>query len=97
MVIRQKYYQMFVRQMVVQQLMDEYKEKGYEVKEQYPIGRNIRADLYASKDGERVIIELTDKDTRLDQVDMISQIAQLEGAQFRIVNLSDIKIEEEEK
>lgn len=97
MVIRQKYYQMFVRQMVVQQLMDEYKEKGYEVKEQYPIGRNIRADLYASKDGERVIIELTDKDTRLDHVDMISQIAQLEGAQFRIVNLSDIKIEEEEK
>jgi len=97
MVIRQKYYQMFVRQMAVQQLMDEYKEKGYEVKEQYPIGRNLRADLYASKDGERIIVELTDKDTRLEQVDLIRQIAQLEGSQFRIVNLSDIKIEEEEK
>ena len=88
---------MFVRQMAVQQLMDEYKEKGYEVKEQYPIGRNLRADLYASKDGERIIVELTDKDTRLEQVDLIRQIAQLEGSQFRIVNLSDIKIEEEEK
>jgi len=97
MVIRQKYYQMFVRQMAVLQLVDEYKEQGYEVKEQYPIGRNLRADLYASKDGERVIIELTDKNTRLEQVNLISQIAQLEGAQFRIINLSDTKIEEEEK
>ncbi len=97
MVIKQKYYKMFVRQMAVQQLIDEYKEKGYEVKEQYPIGRNLRADLYASKDGERVIIELTDKDTRLEQVDMVSQIAQIEKTQFRIVNLSDIKIEGEEK
>lgn len=97
MIIKQKYYQMFVRQMAVQQLIDEYKEKGYEVKEQYPIGRNLRADLYASKDDEREIIELTDKYTRLEQVDMISKIAQLEGTRFRIVNLSDTKIEEEEK
>ena len=41
---------MFVRQMVVHQLLDEYRKDGYEIKEQYPIGKNLRADVYAVKD-----------------------------------------------
>lgn len=88
---------MYVRQMVVQQLLDEYREQGYETKEQYPLGNNQRADIYAVKDNERVIIELKDKRARLEYIEKIRETAQKEGIKFIIIDISDIIIEEESK
>ena len=88
---------MYVRQMVVHQLLDEYRKDGYETKDQYPIGKNLRADIYAVKDDERVIVEIKDKRARLEYIDKIRETAQKEGIRFIIVDISDIKIEEESK
>lgn len=97
MEIKRKYFEMFVRQMVVHQLLDEYRKDGYETKDQYPIGKNLRADIYAVKDDERVIVEIKDKRARLEYIDKIRETAQKEGIRFIIVDISDIKIEEESK
>lgn len=97
MEIKRKYFEMFVRQMVVHQLLDEYRKDGYEIKEQYPIGMNLRADIYGVKDGERVILEIKDKRARLENIEKIRETAQKEGIRFIIVDISDIKIEEDSK
>ena len=88
---------MYVRQMVVRQLLDEYKAKGYETKEQYPLGNNLRADIFAVKEGKRVILEITDRHGRQEQIEKIREISQKEGISFSIIDISDIKIEEERK
>lgn len=55
------------------------------------------ADIYAVKDDERVIVEIKDKRARLEYIDKIRETAQKEGIRFIIVDISDIKIEEESK
>lgn len=93
--IKRKYFDMFVRQMFVKQLLDEYKSNGYEAKEQYPLGNNLRADIYAVRDGERVVIQIIDKQTRKEQIEKIRERAQEEGIELAVYDITDVKIEEE--
>lgn len=93
--IKRKYFEMYVRQMVVRQLLDEYRDNGYETKEQYPLGNSLRADIYAVRDGERVIIQIIDKQTRKEQIEKIRERAQEEEVKLIVYDISDIKIEEE--
>jgi len=95
MVIKKKYFEMYVRQMVVRQLLDEYRDNGYETKEQYPLGNSLRADIYAVKDGERVIIQIIDKQTRKEQIEKIRERALEEGVKLTIYDITNVKIEEE--
>lgn len=97
MEIKRKYFDLYVRQMVVRQLLDEYKENGYETKEQYPLGNNLRADIYAVKEDERVIVEIMDKNSRKEYIEKIHDTALKECVKFIIIDISDIKIEEETK
>lgn len=95
MIIKRKYFEMFVRQMVVRQLLDEYRDNGYETKERYPLGNSLRADIYAVRDGERVIIQIVDKQTRKEQIEKIREKAQEEGVKLIVYDIEDAKIEEE--
>ena len=52
--------------MAMEQIVDEYKEKGYELKVQYPLSHNLRADLYAVKDDEKIAIEFVNGTTPED-------------------------------
>ena len=95
MIIKRKYFEIFVRQMVVRQLLDDYRDNGYETKERYPLGNSLRADIYAVKDGERVIIQIIDKQTPKEQIEKIREKAREEGFKLAVYDITDAKIEGE--
>ena len=96
-VIQSKYIRKYLPLMAMEQIVDEYKEKGYELKVQYPLSHNLRADLYAVKDDEKIAIEFVNGTTPEDIISRLRQITAEEGITFRVIDVSSIKIEEEEK
>lgn len=79
--------------MAVEQLLDEYKENGFEIKSQYPIIGSLRVDLFAVKGDERIAIEFVDNQTSDDTVSRLQQIAQEEDFVLKLIDISAIQLE----
>ena len=79
--------------MVLEQLVDEYKGKGYEVKIKYPLAHQIRADIYAVNDSDRIVIEFVDEHTPQEYVNRLKKVISDEGMKLNLVDFSKIILE----
>lgn len=93
-VIQSKYVRKYLLLMAMEQIIDEYREKGFELKVQYPLSHNLRADLYAVKDDEKIVIEFVNGKRSEDNISRLKQITSEEGITLRVIDASTIKIEE---
>lgn len=57
MEIKKQYLQKYLHRIAIEQIIDEYKEKGFEVFEEEKIGK-FQADIVARKDEETIVIEV---------------------------------------
>lgn len=86
MEIREKYIRKYWYQMVEDQVYDDYISKGYEVKRQLVIGESdFKADFYATKDDEKIIIEIVTKDKSRYYIMRLYEIAHEMGAELKLV------------
>ena len=60
MIIKQKYISKYLLMMAVDQLFDEFQERGFEIKTQYPIIGSLRVDIFAVKGDKRIAVEFVD-------------------------------------
>lgn len=79
--------------MVVEQLLDDYRQQGYEIKTQYPISSSLRADLFAVRGDEHVVIELVDGQILPEALRYLQNIVANEGFTLRIVDVSKVQLE----
>lgn len=82
--------------MAMDQLIDEYIQNGYEIKSQYPLFDDFRADLYALKDEEKVAIEFVNIPVSEELMQSIKQRAAKEGITLRFIDISKIQIQSKE-
>lgn len=68
--------------LALSKVKDEYESQGYEVKADYPIASGIMADLYASKDGDKVLIELKSQMPSEITRNRMSMLAKSEGMRY---------------
>ena len=92
-IIRHQYVKKHLFMMVVEQLLDDYRQKGYEIKTQYPISSMLRADLFAVRGDERVVIELVDGQISSEALHRLQSIVANEGFTLRIVDISKVRLE----
>ena len=86
MEIREEYIRRYWYQMVEDQISDDYKKEGYEVSKQYVLdGTSIRADLYATKDEEKIIIEIVTRDKPKAYIMRLYDIAHEMNAELKLV------------
>lgn len=79
--------------MVIEQLLDDYRQQGYEIKTQYPISSTLRADMFAVRGDERVVIELVDGQMQPEALRRMQTIVTNEGFTLRVVDVSKVKLE----
>ena len=67
-------------QATIEKLVEQYESMGYDVKTEYPVREGFRADLYAEKDGERIVVEVI-QDSRTSHAILahIRKIVEAEG------------------
>ena len=80
--------------MAVDQLIDEYLGKGYEIKSQYPIIGSLRVDLFAVKGNKRIAVEFVDGHTSSESLLRLKRVAEEEGFSLKLIDISKIKIEQ---
>lgn len=80
--------------MVVEQLLDDYRQEGYEIKTQYPISDSLRADLFAVKGDERIVIELVYGGIPADTLKQLEQIVSEEGFILKVIDISKVILEQ---
>ena len=68
-------------------------QKGFEIKPQYPILDNFRADIYAIKDDEKVAIEFVHISDSEESMQNLKQLAAEEGITLRFIDISKIQIQ----
>lgn len=68
--------------LALSKVKEDYESQGYEVKADYPISSGIMADLYASKDNDKVLIELKSKMPSESMRNKMDMIAQTEGMRY---------------
>ena len=86
MEIEDKYIRKYWYQIVEDQVCDNYMSRGYHVEKQIALGDGLRADLYATKDEERIIIEIAiSKKSRQEFVHLF-KIAHDIGARVEVVS-----------
>lgn len=95
-IIKSKYVKRYLLPMAIDQLIDEYSQLGYEVKPQYPILSGFRADVYAQNEDNKVAIEFVGSNVTEESMSRIKRLAEEEGVSLRFIELSKIKIEQEE-
>lgn len=95
-IIKSKYVKRYLLQMAIDQLIDEYDQMGYEVKTQYPILNGFRADVYAQDEDDKVAIEFVDNNVPEESLSRIKRLAAEGGVRLRFIELSKIKIEQED-
>ena len=93
MIIKRQYVRKHLTMMVVEQLLDNYRSQGYEIKTQYPISATLRADLFAVKGDDRVVIELIYGKASDDALKQLEQMVASEGFRLEIVDVSKVKME----
>ena len=93
MMIQYRYVKRYLLPMAMDQLIDEYIQKGFEIKPQYPILDNFRADIYAIKDDEKVAIEFVHISDSEESMQNLKQLAAEEGITLRFIDISKIQIQ----
>lgn len=93
LIIKRQYVRKHLTMMVVEQLLDNYRSQGYEIKTQYPISATLRADLFAVKGDDRVVIELIYGKASDDALKQLEQMVASEGFRLEIVDVSKVKME----
>ena len=91
--IKQKYVKKYMSMMVVEQLIDNYRQQGYETKTQYPISSTLRADLFAVREEEKVVIELVYGKMHEDELEQLEQTVSSEGFRLVVIDISKVKLE----
>lgn len=91
--IRKQYVKKYIYMMVVEQLLDDYRQHGFEIKTQYPISAVLRADLFAVRDDKRVVIELVDGAIPASAKQRLERIAADEGLEIKVIDISKVKFE----
>lgn len=91
--IRKQYVKKHIYMMVVEQLLDDYRQQGFEIKTQYPISATLRADIFAVRDNERVVIELVDGAVSASTKQRLEGIAAGEGVEIKLIDISRVKFE----
>lgn len=93
LVIKKQYVRKHLFMMVVEQLLDDYSKDGYEIKTQYPISGTWRADLFAVRDEERIVIELVYGKIPSDALNQLKQLVNAEGLTLRVIDVSKVTFE----
>ncbi len=93
LVIKKQYVRKHLFMMVVEQLLDDYRQEGYEIKTQYPISDSLRADLFAVRGNERVVIELVYDSVSADNLNHLKQMVSAEGFTLKIIDVSKVTLE----
>lgn len=68
--------------LALEKVKDEYESNGYEVKADYPITSGIRADLYAMKGDDRVIVDLKASMPTAEMRKRMNSLANAEGMRY---------------
>lgn len=92
-IIRHQYVKKHLFMMVVEQLLDDYRQQGYEIKTQYPISSTLRADMFAVRGDERVVIELVDGQMPSEALQRLQSIVAHEGFTLRVVDITKVQLE----
>ncbi len=93
MEIKEKYIRRYWYQMVEDQVYDEYVAKGFDVSRQQILGDTaIRADLYATKDDEKIIIEIVTKAKPKPYILHLYDLAHEIGADLKLVYANYVPI-----
>ncbi len=86
MEIREEYIRRYWYKMVEDQVCDDYQKKGYEVSRRCVLkGTSIRADLYATRDDEKIIIEIVTRDKPKAHIMHLYDIAHEMSAELKLV------------
>jgi len=93
LIIKQEYVRKHLQMMVVEQLLDNYRSQGYEIKTQYPISATLRADLFAVKGDDRVVIELVNGTISDEAMKHFMQVVTSEGFRLEVIDISKVKLE----
>ena len=93
MEIREEYIRRYWYRMVEDQIYDDYVAKGYEVKREYPLGdTNFRSDLFATRDDEKVLIEIVTKSKPREYIMRLYDIAHEMGADLKVIYANYVPI-----
>lgn len=93
LIIKQKYVRKHLPMMVVEQLLDNYRQRGYEIKPQYPISASLRADLFAVKGEDRVVIKLVYGTIPDEAMRQLEHSVASEGFRLEIIDIAKVKLE----
>ena len=79
--------------MVEDQVYDEYVDMGYEVTRDYMLGEtSICADLYATRDDEKIIVEIITKDKYKPFIMRLYDIAHQLGAELKLISANYVPL-----
>ena len=93
MIIKKEYFKKYLYLMVEEQLLDDYRQQGFEVKPQYPISAGFRADIYAVRGKERVVVELVDGKIPESVMERMKSSIKEEGLDLKIIDISKVDFE----
>lgn len=93
LIIKRNYVRKYLQMMVVEQLLDDYRQQGYEIKTQYPISATLRADLFAVKGDDRVVIELVYGRIPDEAMQQLEHTVTSEGFRLEVIDISKVKLE----
>lgn len=93
MEIKDKYLRRYWYKMVEDQVYDEYVDMGYEVTRDYMLGEtSICADLYATRDDEKIIVEIITKDKYKPFIMRLYDIAHQLGAELKLISANYVPL-----
>ena len=85
MEIKEQYIKKYWYQIIRDQISDELRGKGYHVDVEKEIGNGFRADIYAEKDNDKQIFEISSKKMPKEQFIRLHQYAVKQGLKFKAV------------
>lgn len=75
MEIKKQYLQKYLHDIAIDQIAEEYKEKGYVVSKEEQLGKKYYADLIARKDNETIVVEVKSGKMSPERKQKISDLA----------------------
>lgn len=93
MEIREEYIRRHWNQMVEEQIYDDYKAKGYDVEREVKLlDSPFVADLMATKDNEKIIIEIASKSKPREYIMSLYDLAHEIGAELKLIYANYVPI-----
>lgn len=83
MEIKEKYIRRYMEMALAAQIKDEYREKGYHVETEKPIG-NFRLDIYAEKGDDKQMVEISTGFLHKERFERLHRFAQEHGMKFKV-------------